>query len=633
MALIKISSLGTLASAGNTDVIPIVSGGTTYKITKLAFLTQIQADVDGKLAKSSNLSDLVSASTARDNLGLGSGNSPTFTGLNLSGLTASQLVATDGSNNFQSLSTATYPSLTELSYVKGVTSAIQTQMDLKAPLASPAFTGTPTAPTGAVDLNTTQIATTAWVINQGYQKLAGATTAVASGSISTGNKVVLNSDGTCSVITGVAYSAGTSTSATASGTIGSVHAIYDSVSGKVVVLYQKNAGTTGQGCAVVGTVSGTSISFGSEAQFNGTFTNNIVGCYTGIGSSKVLVAFCNYNTSQQGGIVVGTISGTTISFGSVVAFNAGVATNNISIDWDTGNSKALLVYRSTTTNVYGSVVTVSGTTPTVNTAVSIAGKNGTVCRVRWTQASNVFVVGYYNNTDSRGDANVVTISGTTLSAGTVAQYKSANVSASLSICYGGATTKLIFAYQLASDTSGRAVVGTVSGTDISFGSELTFATGTITGIGIDWDSVNSSAQAGYYDGTNGKAVTISISGTTLTNNTAQTTTASASPYADSVVYVGSSKFVHTQSNSGLKCQVVGAFYTNLTSTNFLGISTSNYTNGQTATITVLGGTDANQSGLTAGVKYYVNDDGTLGTTNTQPFVGLALTSTRILVKG
>lgn len=52
---------------------------------------------------------------------------------------------------------------TELGYVDGVTSAIQTQLDAKAPLASPALTGTPTAPTATVGTNTTQIATTAFV--------------------------------------------------------------------------------------------------------------------------------------------------------------------------------------------------------------------------------------------------------------------------------------------------------------------------------------------------------------------------------------------------------------------------------------------------------------------------------------
>jgi hypothetical protein len=46
-------------------------------------------------------------------------------------LTASQILATDGSKAVQSLDTATYPSLTELSYVKGVTSAIQTQINSK----------------------------------------------------------------------------------------------------------------------------------------------------------------------------------------------------------------------------------------------------------------------------------------------------------------------------------------------------------------------------------------------------------------------------------------------------------------------------------------------------------------------
>lgn len=51
--------------------------------------------------------------------------------LNISGLTASQLIATDASKNLVSLSTATYPSLTELSYVKGVTSAIQPQLNSK----------------------------------------------------------------------------------------------------------------------------------------------------------------------------------------------------------------------------------------------------------------------------------------------------------------------------------------------------------------------------------------------------------------------------------------------------------------------------------------------------------------------
>lgn len=46
---------------------------------------------------------------------------------------------------------------------KPVSTAQQTALDLKAPLASPTLTGTPLAPTAAVGTNTTQLATTAYV--------------------------------------------------------------------------------------------------------------------------------------------------------------------------------------------------------------------------------------------------------------------------------------------------------------------------------------------------------------------------------------------------------------------------------------------------------------------------------------
>ena len=62
--------------------------------------------------------------------------------------TASTIAHFDGSKRLKSLNTSTYPSLTELSYVKGVTSAIQTQLNaLKAPISS---VGNGTAVTGVI---------------------------------------------------------------------------------------------------------------------------------------------------------------------------------------------------------------------------------------------------------------------------------------------------------------------------------------------------------------------------------------------------------------------------------------------------------------------------------------------------
>lgn len=93
---------------------------------------------------------------------------------------------------------------TEIGYLDGVTSAIQTQLDSKlasstaastyAPLASPSLTGTPVAPTAAVDTNTTQIATTAYVVGQGYLKNSSAAATYATLLNSTLTRPVLVSE-------------------------------------------------------------------------------------------------------------------------------------------------------------------------------------------------------------------------------------------------------------------------------------------------------------------------------------------------------------------------------------------------------------------------------------------------------
>jgi len=78
--------------------------------------------------------------------------SPTFTGT-VGGVTKSMV----GLGSVDNTSDAGKP----------VSTAQQTSLDLKANLASPTLTGTPAAPTAAVNTNTTQLATTAFVIGQG----------------------------------------------------------------------------------------------------------------------------------------------------------------------------------------------------------------------------------------------------------------------------------------------------------------------------------------------------------------------------------------------------------------------------------------------------------------------------------
>ncbi len=78
--------------------------------------------------------------------------SPTFTGTVTLPVTADRALQTGTGSALEASATTK----TELGYVSGVTSAIQTQMNLKAPLASPTFSGTLTAPTIAFTTPGTQ---------------------------------------------------------------------------------------------------------------------------------------------------------------------------------------------------------------------------------------------------------------------------------------------------------------------------------------------------------------------------------------------------------------------------------------------------------------------------------------------
>ena len=76
---------------------------------------------------------------------------------------------------------------------------------------------------------------------------------------------------------------------------------------------------------------------------------------------------------------------------------------------------------------------------------------------------------------------------------------------------------------------------------------------------------------------------------------------------------------------------------NMTTENFIGISSDNYADTTTATINIVGSADNTQSGLTAAKKYYVHANNTLALSSDPigPSVeaGIALSATKLLIKG
>jgi hypothetical protein len=104
-----------------------------------------QTALDAKLASSTAASTYETISNVALKAPLAS---PTFTGT-VSGITKSMVGLGSADNTADS--------------AKPVSTATQTALDAKAPLASPALTGPPTAPTASYSTDSTQLATTAFV--------------------------------------------------------------------------------------------------------------------------------------------------------------------------------------------------------------------------------------------------------------------------------------------------------------------------------------------------------------------------------------------------------------------------------------------------------------------------------------
>jgi hypothetical protein len=130
----------------------------TVQVANVSDLTASASELntlDGITATTAELNLLDGVTATTEELNILDGVTATAAELNL----LDGVTATTAELNLLDGVTAT---TAELNYVDGVTSGIQGQLDDKAPLASPALTGTPTAPTAAPGTNSTQVATTAY---------------------------------------------------------------------------------------------------------------------------------------------------------------------------------------------------------------------------------------------------------------------------------------------------------------------------------------------------------------------------------------------------------------------------------------------------------------------------------------
>ena len=474
--------------------------------------------------------------------------------------------------------------------------------------------------------------------------------AVASGTLSDGSTIVINTDGTVSVVAGSGTTASVGvTSSFEEASTQYTSACFDPTTEKVFVAYS-DAGNSQRGTGIVGTVSGSTISWGSPVVFE---TDSIYNtrCVYDPDSEKVIVLYITPASSGYGVYArIVTITGTTPSFGTESSpgayANPGTTFGAV---YDTTNDKLVVAYYyvfgSTVKQGYSVVGTVGASTVSWDSPVQFESSNGVINDITATfdSTNGKVVIAWSDGTNSSyGTAIVGTVSGTSITFGTKVAFNSLNTR-HLSSTFDPNNGKVIITYT-ENGTFGYSIVGTVSGSSISFGTVAKFSSSPTQSTSTIYDPDNQEVVISYYlndgDSIKGSLVTGTVSGTSITFGTPFTFRYAEVNFIGSTYDTTNDKIVITYRDGGNSLYGTAVVYspttltTNLTSENFIGFSDGAYTNGQTAKIQIVSSIVDAQVGLTTGQKYFVQNDGTLSTSAGNPSVeaGTALSGTEIIVK-
>ena len=458
---------------------------------------------------------------------------------------------------------------------------------------------------------------------------------VATGNLASGQAVVLKTDGTVEAVSEVTEGGGAE-SVFESATTTYNSAAYDSTNNKVVIGY-RDAGNSSYGTAVVGTVSGTTISFGTPVVFEtGTVSYN--SATYDVANGKVVIAYMHASNSNYGTAIVGTVSGTSISFGTAVVFESATSTF-VSATFDSTNNKVVIGYADGGNGYLGTSVvgTVSGTSISFGTAVVFESANITYCSATYDSTNNKIVIGYQDggNVDS-STAIVGTVSGTSISFGTAVSIQTD--ASYITTIFDSTNNKIVISYRNnANSNYGTSAVGTVSGTSISFGTPVVFQSSYCIYISSVYNPTNNKVVIAYRNvgsSNYGTAIVGTVSGTSISFGTAVVFNAAESSYNSAIYDSTNNKVVIAYQDGGNSLYGTAVVFTfgSSNNTDFIGITAEAISSAATGPVNVYGGINAVQTGLTIASDYYVQADGSLSTTTSTVKAGQAVSATTINLK-
>ena len=465
---------------------------------------------------------------------------------------------------------------------------------------------------------------------------------VANGAITAGDLVSLLADGKVST-TASAFSAQVQWDA------GNSHywdVAYDTNLNKVVIVYQ-DGGNSSYGTAVVGTIAGGAITFGTPVVFNSasSLLNSV--CFDST-TNKVVIAYRDAGNSNYGTGIVGTVSGTSISFGTAAVFaSATPAATDIAFDSNTGDVVIAWLNQNDSQKCTAVVGVVSGTDISFGTNAVL--ETGYSYRPTITFDVNAAKMVICYQQSNNGYAIVGTVSGTDISFGSRATFETSTMTTRIQAVYDPDSLKVVITYALYSGGDLTVLLGTVSGTDITFGAK------TLLGAryypAVTYDTTLNKVVLAYYTsstalGNEGFVALGTVSGTTISFGDAQAFYVGGPGSGVVLLYDPDSNrtvivFEEPSTAANPYRSIATLFNAAVTTTipGWVGIADADTANAAACPVRLLGSVASGQTSLTIASTYYLQTDGTLGTEklwNSSTIaatreVGRAVSATEILI--
>jgi hypothetical protein len=381
--------------------------------------------------------------------------------------------------------------------------------------------------------------------------------------------------------------------------------------------------TTGK--SVIATITDNSISYGSEQEFHANTVTDVKSVM--LSETSVLVCFDGTGGAQS---IVATVSGTTISYaGSAAVFDASGARSSISATKLTA-AKVFIGYSDDGTSGHGTgiVAEIAASVVTYGTGVrwNTVSTSTDISAVALS-ATSVFIA---YDAGSDADCIISSISGTTVTYGAAVQFNGTAIA--YTSCAKLSATKVLITFQDSSgSTYGECRIANISGTVITLGTNYAFTS-------VATLHINAYAQSHKYvnicyndnDNNKGESVLATIDSEDVVTfsdpvefKNGSTAWISHVPVLSRKVFIG-----YIDSSSDGEGIIMNLENRDLC----IGAIAEDGTTANSRNVILKGGNIYyNFSALEIGERYYIDTDGSLTTTENDYPIGIAVSTTSILM--